>query len=50
VIKREERFKVLYKEFLMRADNDNNRYIDFSEQVDAWRRLGYEGPFFESKG
>ena len=48
--KREDRFNELHKEFLSHADRDKNGYIDFAEQVDAWRRMGYEGPFFESKG
>lgn len=44
------RFNSLYSQFTEFADRDDNDYIDFSEQVDAWKRMGQEGPFFESRG
>ena len=44
------RFNSLYSQFTELADRDNNGYIDFAEQVDAWKRMGQEEPFFESRG
>jgi len=48
--KAKKEYDELHKEFLLNVDRDQNGYIDFAEQVDAWRRMGDEGPFFESKG
>ena len=48
--KNEAYYNELYNEFVKLADKDGNGYIDFTEQVDAWERAGYEGPFFESRG
>jgi hypothetical protein len=44
------KFNSLYSQFTELADRDDNGYIDFAEQVDAWKRRGQEGPFFESRG
>ncbi len=46
-----ERYEGLYNQLLNLSDRDKNGYVDFAEQVSAWRRMGYfERPFIESKG
>jgi len=47
---REHKYRELYQEVIRYADKDDNGYVSFSEQVDAWKRMGYEGPFLESQG
>ena len=42
-------FNQLYATFLEYADVDKKGGISFAEQADAWEKLGYKGPFFESK-
>ncbi len=44
-----KRYEELYPKVMEYADQDKNGGIDFNEQADAWRRMGYKGPFFQSK-
>ena len=48
--KKSEEYNESYNEFINHADQDNNRYISIQEQTEAWKKLGFEGPFYESKG
>lgn len=43
-------YSPLYQELMDWADKDMNRVVSIEEQADAWRRMGYKGPFLESKG
>ena len=43
-------YSELYKQVLNLGDKDKTDYLNFVEQVDVWRRMGYKGPFIETQG
>lgn len=45
-IEQERKFDEAYSMVLYCADRDHNHLIDFAEQADAWRRMGFRGPFY----